>query len=71
MKYFKESRVLRIENNRLKIIWNIEDDVEVSIYSLINNVDCGYPFSTSCTFFHSSFKLHIIFIFFSTNLLLS
>ncbi len=39
MKYFKESRVLRIENNRLKIIWNIEDDVEVSIYSLINNVE--------------------------------
>lgn len=39
MKYFKESGVLRIENNRLKIIWNIEDDVEVSIFSLVNNVE--------------------------------
>ena len=39
MKYFKESGVLRIENNRLKIIWNIEDDVEVSIFSLVDNVE--------------------------------
>ena len=39
MRYFKESGVLRIENNKLKIIWNIEDDVEVSIFSLANNVE--------------------------------
>ncbi len=39
MKYFKESKVLRIENNKLKIIWNIENNVEVSIFSLIDNVE--------------------------------
>ena len=37
MKYFKDAEVLRIEENKLKIIWNIEDDVEVSIFSLIDN----------------------------------
>lgn len=39
MKYFKGSEVLRIENNKLKIIWNIEEDVEVSVFSLIDNVE--------------------------------
>ena len=36
MKYFKDSQVLRNENNELEISWNMEDVSEVGIFSLID-----------------------------------